>query len=79
MISSFLDRPVDKNLVVFGEVGLAGEVRGVSQPEVRIKEATKLGFSRCALPKGNLDACARMEGAELVPVESVGQLMDILF
>jgi DNA repair protein RadA/Sms len=79
MISSFLDRPVDKNLVVFGEVGLAGEIRAVSQPEVRIKEATKLGFSRCVLPKGNLEACSRIEGAELVSVESVKNLIEILF
>jgi DNA repair protein RadA/Sms len=79
MISSFLDRPVDKNLVVFGEVGLAGEIRGVSQPELRIKEAKKLGFTRCLLPKGNLEACSRMEGVELVPVESVRNLMEVLF
>jgi DNA repair protein RadA/Sms len=79
MISSFLDRPVDKNLVVFGEVGLAGEIRGVSQPEVRIKEAKKLGFSRCLLPKGNVEACSRIEGMELVPVESVRNLMELLF
>ena len=79
MLSTFLDRPVDKNLVVFGEVGLAGEIRAVSQPEVRIKEAKKLGFTRCLLPKGNAEACSRIEGVELVPVESVKQLMDVLF
>ena len=79
MISSFLDRPVDKNLVVFGEVGLAGEIRGVSQPELRIKEARKLGFTRCVIPKGNLEACSRIEGVELVPVDSVRNLMEILF
>ncbi len=79
MISSFLNRPVDKNLVVFGEVGLAGEIRGVSQPELRIKEAKKLGFTRCLLPKGNLEACSRIEGVELVPVESVRNLMEVLF
>ena len=79
MISSFLDRPVDKNLVVFGEVGLAGEIRGVSQPELRIKEARKLGFTRCVLPKGNLEACSRIEGVELVPVDSVRNLMEVLF
>jgi DNA repair protein RadA/Sms len=79
LISSFLDRPVDKNLVVFGEVGLAGEIRGVSQPEVRIKEAKKLGFSRCLLPKGNVEACSRIEGMELVPAESVRNLIELLF
>jgi DNA repair protein RadA/Sms len=79
MISSFLNRPVDKNLVVFGEVGLAGEIRAVSQPEVRIKEAKKLGFSRCLLPKGNLETCSRIGDVELVPVDSVQQLMEVLF
>jgi len=79
MISSFLDRPVDKNLVVFGEVGLAGEIRAVSQPEVRIKEAKKLGFSRCLLPKGNVEGCSRVEGVELVAVDGVKQLMEVLF
>jgi len=79
MISSFLDRPVDKNLVVFGEVGLAGEIRGVSQPELRIKEARKLGFTRCVIPKVNLEACSRIEGVELRPVDSVRNLMEILF
>jgi len=79
MISSFLDRPVDQTLVVFGEVGLAGEIRAVSQPEVRIKEAKKLGFGRCLLPKGNAEACSRIEGVELVPVESVRELMEVLF
>jgi DNA repair protein RadA/Sms len=79
MISSFLDRPVDKNLVVFGEVGLAGEIRGVSQPEVRIKEAKKLGFSRCLLPKGNMEACTRIDGVEILAADSVKNLMEMLF
>ena len=79
MISSFLDRPVDKGLVIFGEVGLAGEVRGVSQPEMRIKEARKLGFSRCLLSKSNMEGCPAVEGIELVGVESVKELMDVVF
>ena len=79
MISSFLDRPVDKGLVIFGEVGLAGEVRGVSQPEMRIKEARKLGFSRCLLSKSNMEGCPAVEGIELVGVESVKGLMDVVF
>jgi DNA repair protein RadA/Sms len=80
LISSFLDKPVDKAIVVFGEVGLAGEIRGVSQPETRLKEATKLGFSRCLLSKSNLEGCATAPaGMELVPVESVKGLLDLLF
>jgi DNA repair protein RadA/Sms len=79
MISSFLDRPVDKNLVVFGEVGLAGEIRGVSQPELRIKEAAKLGFTRCLLSKSNLEGCCRITGMELTALDSIKGLMEVLF
>jgi DNA repair protein RadA/Sms len=79
MISSFLDRPVSGSLVVFGEVGLAGEVRGVSQAEMRIKEAKKLGFSRCILSRSNLEGCNHMQGMDLVGVDSVKSLLEVLF
>ena len=79
MISSFLDKPVDMNMVVFGEVGLSGEIRGVNQPELRIKEAKKLGFSRCLLSRSNLEGCESLTGMELVGVESVKGLVDVLF
>jgi DNA repair protein RadA/Sms len=79
MVSSFLNRAVDKDLVVFGEVGLAGEIRGVSQPEVRIKEAAKLGFKRCLLSRSNVLGLAASSGMELVGVESVKGLLDVLF
>lgn len=79
MISSFLDKAVDDNLVVFGEVGLAGEIRGVSQPEWRLKEAAKLGFTRCLLSRSNLECCASLTGMELLGVDSVRGLLDVLF
>jgi DNA repair protein RadA/Sms len=79
LVSSFLDRSVDREIVIFGEVGLAGEIRGVSQPELRIKEAKKLGFSRCLLPKSNLEGCRPIEGMELVNVDSINELVDLLF
>jgi DNA repair protein RadA/Sms len=79
LVSSFRDRPVDRDLVVFGEVGLAGEVRGVGQPELRIREAKKLGFSKCLLPKTNHRACGRIKGMQLFPVNAIGDLLDILF
>ncbi len=59
--SSFCSAIVDPGTVVFGEVGLTGEVRGVSNPEVRIKEAAKMGFRCCLLPKANLSRVAGME------------------
>lgn len=52
--SAFYDLPVDPGTVIFGEVGLTGEVRGVRQAERRAREAFKLGFRRCILPKGNV-------------------------
>lgn len=79
MISSFLDKVVDKNLVVFGEVGLAGEIRAVSQPELRIKEAAKLGFRRCLLSCGNVSVPISSCEMELVKVDSVKGLLDVLF
>jgi DNA repair protein RadA/Sms len=85
LMSSFLDRPVDKGLVVFGEVGLSGEIRGVNQPGLRINEARKLGFSRCLMSKSNLETCAspdsrnRTGDIELAGVGSVKDLLDVLF
>jgi DNA repair protein RadA/Sms len=60
-------------------VGLAGEIRGVSQPEMRIKEANKLGFRKCLLSKSNLDGCGQFTDMELVGIESIGNLIDLLF
>ncbi|MCK4234702.1 DNA repair protein RadA [candidate division WOR-3 bacterium] len=51
--SNFDDRPCDNKTVVIGEVGLAGEVRPVSQIDRRVKEAERLGFTRCIIPAGN--------------------------
>jgi DNA repair protein RadA/Sms len=79
MMSSFLDRPVDRNLVVFGEVGLAGEIRGVSQPDLRIREAKKLGFSRCLLSRSNFEGSSPPDDMNLVGVESIQELYELLF
>jgi DNA repair protein RadA/Sms len=79
IISSFLDRPVSVETVIFGEIGLAGEIRGVTQPELRINEAKKLGFTRCLLSKSNMEVCESVSGIELVGIDSVKGLVDILF
>lgn len=73
--SSFLDRPIDSGTVVFGEVGLTGEVRGISQMESRIKEAARMGFNRCILPKTlsrNVSSETEMKFVE------IGNLKDLL-
>jgi DNA repair protein RadA/Sms len=51
--SSLRDIPIDPELVIFGEVGLTGEVRAVGHVETRLREAAKLGFRRCLLPQAN--------------------------
>ena len=79
MMSSFLDKPVYRDLVMFAEVGLAGEVRGVSQPDLRIKEAKKMGFSRCLLSHKNLEGSSPPRGIELIGVGSIQEVHEILF
>ena len=77
--SSLRDMPIHHRTMVMGEVGLGGEVRGVSQAEVRIREAAKLGFTRCLLPERNLaklDGAGRIAGVELIGVEEVGEALD---
>ncbi len=79
MISSFLNKPVDPEMVIFGEVGLAGEVRGVIQSEIRIKEAAKMGFTKCILSKTNLDGCRASYNISMSGINSLFDLKDILF
>jgi DNA repair protein RadA/Sms len=77
--SSSKDKLIDPEVVVFGEIGLGGEVRGVSQSEIRVKEASRLGFKRCILPKQNQEKMKAIKGIELVGVEAVREAMDVLF
>jgi DNA repair protein RadA/Sms len=77
--SSFRDKLIDPETVVFGEVGLGGEVRGISQSEVRVKEAARLGFKRCLLPKQNQEKIKGLKNIELIGVRTVQEAMGILF
>jgi DNA repair protein RadA/Sms len=63
---------------VFGEVGLAGEVRAATQAESRLREAAQLGFTRCVLPEGNIGLSEMPGGIEAVGVKSVGEALDAL-
>jgi DNA repair protein RadA/Sms len=79
MASSFLDRPVDSRTVILGEVGLTGEVRAVSQIEVRVKEAARLGFSRCVVPKTNAKQLTKIGKMEVCAISSLKELLENLF
>lgn len=76
--SSFRDRPIDSKTVVLGEVGLSGEVRGIQQTEMRLKEAVKLGFQRCILPRRELKYFEEIGGMETIGVRSVGEALELL-
>ena len=76
--SSVRNRPVSASTAVFGEVGLAGEVRGTSQSALRVREAAQMGFTRCIVPHGN---CAREDappGLQLIEVKTVSEALDQL-
>jgi DNA repair protein RadA/Sms len=77
--SSFLDKPVDERTLLIGEVGLAGEVRAVAQVEARVREAAKLGFTRCILPESSRRQLAGFDGVETLGVSSLSEAWDLLF
>ncbi len=77
--SSFLDRPVPEGMLLLGEVGLTGEIRGISHLPARIMEIGKMGFSRCIVPVNSKKQVARSEGVELIGIRRLGEVMEILF
>jgi DNA repair protein RadA/Sms len=77
--SSFLDRPIDPKTVVFGEVGLTGEIRGINQMEVRIREAARMGFTRCVLPRTQFRGLDKAGAIELVRVGHLKELLAEIF
>jgi len=79
LASSHLNRPVNSGTVLFGEVGLAGEVRAVTQPELRIREAQRLGFERCILPVGNLKTVESGPKMKIIGVGNTQEALDALF
>ncbi|MBN1615074.1 MAG: DNA repair protein RadA [Deltaproteobacteria bacterium] len=79
LASSFLDRPIDAGTVVFGEVGLTGEVRGISQMEVRIREAARMGFTRCILPRTQGRDATAVKGMKQHRISGLKELLAVLF
>jgi DNA repair protein RadA/Sms len=77
--SSFLDRPLPEKTMVLGEIGLAGEVRGISQLAPRISEIRKMGFTRCIVPGTSLKAMGETSGIELVGIGQLAEMIDLLF
>ncbi len=78
LVSSYRNRPVDEKTIVFGEVGLSGEVRAVNMPEQRVAEAKKLGFETCILPEVCLKMVKGIKGIRLVGVKTVADAVSVI-
>ena len=78
LVSSYRNRPIDEKTIVFGEVGLSGEVRAVNMPEQRVAEAKKLGFETCILPEVSLKMVNEIQGIRLVGVKTVNEAVGII-
>ena len=76
VVSSFRDQVIDAHTLFLGEVGLGGEIRPVTQVDIRAREAMKLGFQRCVLPEGNLAKWAGVPGLEVIGVREIGDVLD---
>ena len=77
--SSFLDRPIRKDTMVVGEIGLTGEVRAVGNVDIRISEARKMGFTRIVAPAGSLKRLRRPKDVTFEGVDTVGAAVELLF
>ena len=79
LISSLTDRVIPDDLVAIGELGLAGECRAVSNLELRVKEAARLGFRRAIIPYRNIEKRKfECEGIELIPIRTIFETLSIL-
>ena len=77
VVSSFRDSALPQDLVVFGEVGLAGEIRPVPSGQERLREAAKHGFTRAIVPRANVPK-GKIEGMDIVPVSRLSEALDAL-
>ncbi|MBC5690561.1 DNA repair protein RadA [Mediterraneibacter sp. NSJ-55] len=78
LVSSYKNRPIDEKVIVFGEVGLSGEVRAVNMPEQRVAEAKKLGFETCVLPCVSQKMVKEIKGIKIVGVTTISDAMDFI-
>lgn len=76
--SSYKNKPIAEDTIMFGEVGLSGEVRAVTMPEQRVAEAKKLGFKTCVIPEVSVKTVGKVTGIEIIGVKSVNQAMHLI-
>ena len=78
IVSSYKNRPIDEKMIVFGEVGLSGEVRAVNMPEQRVAEAKKVGFETCVVPEVSLDMVKGIRGIKVIGVKNISDAMNLI-
>ena len=78
IVSSYKNRPVDSKTIVFGEVGLSGEVRAVNMPEQRVAEAKKLGFKTCIMPAVSKEAIREAQGIQVIGVKTINEAIHLI-
>ncbi|MBP3664098.1 MAG: DNA repair protein RadA [Tyzzerella sp.] len=78
LVSSYKNRPVNEKTIVFGEVGLSGEVRAVSMPEQRVAEAKRLGFETCIIPEVSMSMVKDMKGIKMVGVNTINDAIQLI-
>ena len=78
IVSSYKNQAIDEKTIVFGEVGLSGEIRAVSMPEQRVAEAKKLGFETCIMPEVSKDMVKGVQGIKVIGVKNIGDAIQLL-
>lgn len=78
IVSSFKEKPIDEKVALMGEVGLSGEIRGISNIEKRVEEASKLGFSKIFLPLSNANKI-KEENIEIIGISNIHETLSLLF
>ena len=78
VVSSYKNQPIDEKTIVFGEVGLSGEVRAVNMPEQRVAEAKKLGFTTCIMPEVSREVVKNIKGIKIIGVKTINEALQVL-
>lgn len=78
IVSSYKNQPIDEKTICFGEVGLSGEVRAVSQAEQRVLEAKKLGYETIVLPKVSMEGMETVSGVRMIGISGIGEAIDLI-
>ena len=78
ILSSFRNINISSNIILFGEVGLTGEIRAVNMADQRVAEAAKMGFEICILPQANVGKVKAPDGIKLIGVKNIGEVLQYI-